>query len=244
MLNNIINSVSEYELKARIFPAGFTILPFVITILIWFPELINLESSLIILAILMISLFYLGKLARERGKIVQSKLIQKWGSLPATLHLSHSDNTIDIETKKRYHDYLNKNIEGLKLPSQDEEIECPKYSRDKYESAIKWLLENSRDTKKFPLLYQDNITYGYSRNMLGIKPLGIVISIISLFLDFCLLYSLNHQAITEIPIKIIISILLSSFFIIIWSFFINEKWVESTSEAYARTLLSTCEKTT
>ena len=76
MLNNIINSISEYELKARIFPASFTILPFVITILMWFPELINLESSLIIMLILIISLFFLGKLVREGGRKAQNKLLQ------------------------------------------------------------------------------------------------------------------------------------------------------------------------
>lgn len=244
MLNNIINSISEYELKARIFPASFTILPFVITILMWFPELINLESSLIIMLILIISLFFLGKLVREGGRKAQNKLLQKWGSFPTTLYLSHLNNKIDIKTKKRYHDYLNKNIQGLELPSQDEEIKNPKCSQGKYESAVKWLLENTRDTKKFPLLYQDNINYGFSRNMLGIKPLGIVISIISLALDFYLLYSLNYQSITEVNINIIISIVISFAIIIIWIFFVKEKWVKSTSAAYARTLLSTCEKTT
>lgn len=241
---NIINNISEYELKARIFPASLTILPLVITLLILFPELINLGSSLIILGILIILLFFLGKLARERGKKVQHKLIQKWGSLPTTLYLSHLDNTLDIETKKRYHDYLEKNIEGLELPSQAEEIEKPKYSQDKYESAVKWLLENTRDTKDFSLLYQDNINYGYSRNMLGMKPLGVVISVISFVLNFYLLYSQSYPYITENTVGIIISIMISFAFIIIWIFFVNEKWVKSTSKAYARTLLSTCEKTT
>lgn len=68
MLNTIINSLSEYELKARIFPASFSIFPFFITILLWFPETIRLDSSLIILVMLVIILFFLGKFARERGK--------------------------------------------------------------------------------------------------------------------------------------------------------------------------------
>lgn len=242
LFNKIISSFNEYELKARIFPASLTILPFVITILLWFPQIISLESSLLISIISIIILFFLGKLAREKGKKVQSKLIQKWGSLPATLQLSHLDNTIDIETKKRYHDYLQKNIEGLKLPSRSEEIKNPKSSRNKYESAVKWLIENTRDTKKFPLLYQDNINYGYSRNMLGLKWLGMIISIFSLALNFYLLYSLNYKSIDKVNVNIIISISINSFIIIIWTFFVNEKWVKSTAEAYARTLLSTCEK--
>lgn len=242
MFNKIISNLNEYELKARIFPAILTILPFVITTLLWFPQLISLESSLLISIILIILLFFLGKLARERGKNVQSKLIQKWGGLPATLQLSHLDNTIDIETKKRYHNYLQKNIEGLKLPSRNEEIQNSKSSQDKYESAVKWLLENTRDTKKFPLLYQDNINYGYSRNMLGMKWLAVIISIFSLALNFYLLYFLKYEPIDEVTINVIISILINSFIIISWIFFVNEKWVKSTAEAYARTLLSTCEK--
>lgn len=115
------------------------------------------------------------------------------------------DNTIDIKTKKRYHNYLEKNIEGLELPNQNEEIENPKDSQEKYESAIKWLLENTRDTKKFPLLHQDNINYGYSRNMLGIKPLGITISIISLILNAYLLYFSTHKPIHELTLNILFS---------------------------------------
>ncbi|WP_373442720.1 hypothetical protein [Staphylococcus equorum] len=244
MVNKIINSLSEYELKARIFPAFFTICPFLITILIWFPKLIRLESSLVISLILVVTLIFLGNLARERGKKIQKKLIQKWGSLPATLHLSHLDNTLDIETKKRYRNYLEKNIKDLKLPSQNEEIENPKNSQAKYESAIKWLLENTRDSQKFPLVHQDNITYGYSRNMLGIKPLGVTVSILSLILNVYLLYSSNYQSITEVTSSTLFSILASFIFCISWLFFVNEKWVESTSNAYARTLLSSCETPT
>ena len=67
MFNKIINNLNEYELKARIFPASLTILPFVITILPWFSQLISLKSSLLI-SIILIILLFLGKLARERGK--------------------------------------------------------------------------------------------------------------------------------------------------------------------------------
>src|SRR5699024_12724275 len=79
---------------------------------------------ILLFLLLKATLFHYTTLFRsERGKKVQSKLIQKWGGLPATLQLSHLDNTIDIETKKRYHNYLQKNIEGLKLPSRNEEIQ-------------------------------------------------------------------------------------------------------------------------
>ena len=74
------------------------------------------------------------------------------------------------------------------------------------------------------------------------KWLAVIISIFSLALNFYLLYFLKYEPIDEVTINVIISILINSFIIIGWIFFVNEKWVKSTAEAYARTLLSTCEK--
>ena len=87
--------------------------------------------------------------------------------------------------------------------------------------------------KKFPLLYQDNINYGYSRNMLGMKWLTVIISVFYC-IKFCLLYFLNYDFIEEITINVIISILINSFIIIIWIFFVNG----STAEAYATLFIS------
>ena len=42
-----------------------------------------------------------------------------------------------------------------------------------YEQAGTWLRENTRDTKKFSILFGENVTYGYRRNLLGLKWIAL-----------------------------------------------------------------------
>ncbi|WP_345243611.1 hypothetical protein [Pontibacillus salipaludis] len=241
MQDQILNLFSKYELKARIFPALLAIAPFGLTILIWYPELINLESSAITLLVLVIILFSLAKVAREKGKKKQNALLKKWGGFPSTTLLKHDDNTINENTKQRYHNYLNKNVPGIQLPSKEEELNDSSSTNSTYESAVHWLLEKTRDTKKFPLLYEDNINYGFSRNMLGIKPIGIIFTFVSLGINILGVYQQYAFTLNDLPLKIWISLIITIFFILLWVFFVKEEWVKSASYAYARTLLSTCE---
>ncbi|TKD66455.1 hypothetical protein [Pseudalkalibacillus hwajinpoensis] len=244
MSDKILDIFSQYELKARIFPGLITIAPFSLTILIWYPELISFESSFITIFILIIILFFLAKVARERGKKLQTQLLKEWGDFPSVIFLSHTDNTINNQTKKRYHNFLNEHIDELNLPNKKEEIKNPALYREQYKSAVDWLLEKTRDNTKYSLLYQDNINYGFSRNMLGIKPFGIFFAMFSLAIDLFGLYQSHSFNLLESPLKVIISIFLSVFFSLLWLFFVRKKWVESTSRTYARTLLATCEKIT
>lgn len=201
-MEKILNMFSQYELKARIFPALLTIAPFGLSTLIWYPELISLESSFLTLFVLIIILFFLAKVARERGKKLQEKLLNEWGGFPSTLFLKHNDNTLDDHTKRRYHQYLNKKVSGLRLPSKEEESKKPHSYDQQYSSAVKWLLEKTRDTKKYPLLYQDNINYGFSRNMVGIKPLGIAFSVLSLTTNTLGIYQRYQPLFLDLPLKI------------------------------------------
>lgn len=242
-MSDILSIFSHYELKARMFPALLTILPFGLSILIWYPELISIESSVLIILVLMASLFFLAKMAREQGKKVQSKLLQEWGGFPSTVFLKHSDDTIDDKTKNRYHEYLNKRVKDVQLPTKEEELEDPNAFDQEYNSAIKWLLEKTRDPKKYPLIYQDNANYGFSRNMLGIKLIGIIFTLTSLGITCIGIYQQHQFQLLELSLKAYASIIICIFFLFLWVFFVRKNWVKSTSVAYARSLLASCEET-
>jgi hypothetical protein len=237
----IFNIFSLYELKARIFPSLLTLAPFTLSILIWYPDLINFESSLFTSLVIIIILFLIAKVARERGKVIQGNLLEEWGGFPSSIYLKHSDATIDERTKKRYHNYLSKNISHINLPTDKEELENPDLYKKEYNSAIQWLLEKTRDTNKYHLLYQDNINYGFSRNMLGIKPFGIIFTLISIVINCFCIYQNKYSSLFELPPKAWLSFIISMFFILLWIVFVRKNWVKSTAAAYARTLLATCE---
>jgi hypothetical protein len=42
------------------------------------------------------------------------------------------------------------------------------------------LRENTRDSEAFKFLFNENISYGYYRNLLGLKPIGIPLNLVSL----------------------------------------------------------------
>ena len=58
---------------------------------------------------------------------------------------------------------------GQSVPTEQAEKDNPKVGDAFYERGGGWLRENTRDTKKFPVLFSENITYGYRRNLLGLK---------------------------------------------------------------------------
>jgi hypothetical protein len=238
----IISFFSPYELKARFFPALLILAPLFLTVVIWYPELIELESSIFTIVVLVIILFFFAKLSRELGVKKQKVLLKKWGNFPSTIMLRHRDNTIDAATKLRYHRYLRTNIEGLELPTPEEELNNPDFYEDQYSSAIKWLLEKTRDKNKYDLLFQDNINFGFSRNMFGVKYMGIVFCFLAILININGIYQTYNFNLAEIELKIWLSNLISLIFLLLWVFFVKESWVKNSAVAYARTLLSTCEE--
>lgn len=240
-MDSLLTYFGVYEIKARFFPALLILLPFLFTLLIWYPELIEFETSIIILIASIILLFFIAKISREAGLKVQAKLLNNWGGFPTTIFLRHRDSSIDYVTKERYHTFLSERISNIQIPSAAEENENPDLYDLHYGSAVKWLLENTRDPMNYSMIHQDNSNYGFSRNMLGVKLVGILISFISLLLNIYGAYDQYKFVISEFPLKIWIAFLVSILFILLWVFFVNSNWVKSTSRAYARSLLATCE---
>jgi hypothetical protein len=68
---------------------------------------------------------------------------------------------------------------GIKLPTSDEERADPAAAGAAYADAVAQLRHRTRDTKEFRLLDQENRNYGFERNLLGIRPLGITVAAIS-----------------------------------------------------------------
>lgn len=237
-MEEILSIFSKYELKARVFPAFLVLLPIGFTALIWYPDLISLSGSFYIIIFIVSILFFLAKIARERGKTIQAKLLKEWDGFPSTRMLHHSDNSIDSVTKKRYHLYLQNTIPGIEIPTLEQELENPTYYEQQYTSAVNWLIENTRDNDH---LLQDNINYGFSQNLLGIKFLGILCCIIAIIINIFAAYQSHNINLLAMPLEIWLSILINFLFLLLWIFYVNKKWVRSSSEAYARILLSTCE---
>jgi hypothetical protein len=69
------------------------------------------------------------------------------------------------------------------VPTRDKERANPAVADDFYRRCGNWL-EHTWDTKKFQILFEEHVTYGFRRNLLGFKwpALGINAAIVV----FCL----------------------------------------------------------
>lgn len=235
--------LNTYERRARYLPTVLTISPIIIWLYLWFPQIRSLEGTFTSLIIGLGISIPLSILARTLGKKIQSKLLFKWGALPATLILRHEDKALNKETKNRYHLKL-KSLTNIDIPTYEKELEDPKDAEQKYDSCIDFLRQKTRDKSKYSLVFNENVSYGQARNLLGLKPVGISICLILIVIQFFSIY-LNYGFglnISAVPILETISVILTLFILLFWIFFVSAKQVYNAGENYGKALLECCEQ--
>jgi hypothetical protein len=119
-------------------------------------------------------------LLSTKGNILQEKLFLKWGGAPTTIVLRHSDCRLDTYTKSRYMSILETLISNFSTVSSEQEVSDTSKADEMYRTAGNYMREHTRDSKKYPLIFKENVAYGFSRNTKAFKWLGVTISALSL----------------------------------------------------------------
>jgi hypothetical protein len=186
-------------------------------------------------------MFLLSQIARDRGKQKEPELYAAWGGKPSVALLRHRDRRIDPQTKARYCAFLKTKLPQLVLPTEAEETGNPDQADAAYESVTAWLLTQTRDTKIFNLLFRENISYGFRRNLWGLKPIGITATLIAAAASTAVIgYKCwAQQAIVSPEIMIVTAVVWV--LLLIWIGLITRTWVRVPAEAYGRQLLTACD---
>lgn len=242
----------SYSRVTCLYPAFLVSAPVVWSLGALHPQLVTGNgSNLILTAIVSFGgMFLLSNLARSCGKSLEEKLNRSWGGLRTTALLCHSDSTIDRFTKTRYHRALEILCgNSIHLPTPEEEAFDPGEAGEKYRSATKLLIEHRRD-KKFDLLHKELANYGFRRNLLGLKPAGIVIAAVALLINIVAWYHtvpisiLTIDAfVTDVMHRWVIYtvFLVNTGYLTILFFFINSRFVLHSANEYATALFRTLE---
>lgn len=230
------NGLDRYDRNARVYPALICLLPIAVVIALWLPKVWTLLGGLVSIVLTCGLLYTLVQIVRYRGREVENRLGRKVGRARTAVLLSHADSFVPAATKARYHDYLRGY--GLEIPVQQDELSDPVAAHEAYRSAVDWLLVHTRSQAKSSMLLNENIAYGFRRNLLGLKPLAVAIVAVVLALNIYLI--VKGQDESRISAAYVLGALLL-LDLIAWLFVIRPKFVEGASVAYAQQFLALCE---
>ncbi len=169
--------------------------------------------------------------------------------LPAQKYLLPNNKYIDKITKRRYYDFFKQNITDWEMLEYDEAedktalSEKDVHNKDMANSAINWLIAQTRDSQKFYLVHEENMNLATSYNMLGLKPYALLLNLALLFVNIVFLCFFFHSNIifTNKYTSIIISTVINIFFLAFWIEFVNDDLVKKSGHKYAKALLSCCD---
>ncbi|MBL8645543.1 MAG: hypothetical protein JNK21_16545 [Rhodospirillaceae bacterium] len=178
-MGEILKISDSYTRVARLYPGVIAAVPVVWTVALAAPKLLEFSiASTTVLALLGAAVLYaLASIARSRGKILEPKLLESWGGWPTTAMLRYRNDTLDAYTKARYRAALKNLCPTLPWPTEDDERREPAEADMVYRSATLALIEQRRDPK-YKLLHRENASYGFRRNLHGLKPIGIAIILV------------------------------------------------------------------
>lgn len=235
-MNRFLPKFDKYTLFARLFPAIVAAAPAIA--LAW--AVIAGKEIKLVQAIagtaLTVLLMVFADVARRRGKAIEPRLIERMGGLPSITMLRHCDTTFEAATKARMHAFLAEKL-AEPAPTAEQEAAVPETADDFYRRAGNWLRENTRSKKKFDILFNENITYGYRRNLFALKWPALILNVLIVISSVTYLW-LQAGPLDLLPVFVIA--FLHAAYLAIFS---TRSAVEEASRIYARQLLLSTEST-
>ena len=224
-----------YDRKARLMPAVLALVPGLLLVA-FYTDWTNLDWEAALPSFVAIAtLIWLTSYVRELGKRKEASLLRKWEAFPSVTRLRHRDGALDRHTKERYHRAAELVVPDLRMPDRESEVRDPGDADDRYRAVTSALLPMTRDKQRFPLLFKELTNYGFSRNMLGVKPLALLLVLSSI--AFCVWQDWSLMSAEQLPdgkeLTVMgLCLVIGAF----WLLSVNEQAVRRVSEAYAKQL--------
>lgn len=225
--------LDRYSWRARVLPVYITIAPVALALAAVLPEGLDLPLGGATAVVFMPLAFLAGQLGADFGKRLETRLWRRWGGAPTTRFLRHSDPEFNQVTRQRVHDKLR--ALGLHVPSLEEQKGGARAADVHYTSCAEELIRKTRNAVQFPLVFKGLTEYGFRRNLLGLKPLGVPIAVLALLT--CLWRAVAGWGAVNPPAVATGAALLTAGLLVSWVAWVTEKTVRIAANRYARFLL-------
>ena len=237
----ILRFADAYTIRARLFPAILGAAPALAVLLLLISwksfELSNIVATLGALVLI----YALSDWARKAGKDIEPRIYREMGGKPSVTMMRRSDDSIDTASKDRYRLFLALKLNKPEPTPQLERRNLPA-ADEFYELAGTWLRENTRDTKKFPILFNELVTYGFRRNLLGVKWPALALNIAVVLICAGLLwYRWPFDATESMTARIVVVLVVAAAHALYFLLLVNAGNVKAAARTYARQLIISCE---
>lgn len=216
--------LDTYNIRARLSASIILLAPIALTSFLCFDEVASFATSTVFIGLLLAFTNYLPILQRHICKNL------KYENYASQL-LRADDTTLNTVSKKRYYDKLVQIDESFSLfstPNNSKEFS------DCCDSAVIYLRNHTRDNR---IIQEELINYGFYKNLLSSKPIGVIICI--LLAVFISLYSwLKFKQLSSIPIENYFSVAVNVAMILFWIFGVTKEMFKNTAKEYAKTLIA------
>ena len=232
---------NSYLWQARILPGIIVIIPFAFTInVIFFGNIFefNLKWTVINGIILAFGIV-VANIVRDFGKRKEENLWKIWGGAPTTRFLRHGNTEYNKYNRERCHRFLKMKFNGIKMPTAEDEFANPADADLKYQAYAEHLIDMTRNTATYPLIFAENKNYGFWRNLYGIKWFGVVTSLVLVVITLSCICHKNISILNFASLYHFIGYL-NILFVLFWMFIVREKRIKLVADNYAKRLLEAC----
>lgn len=234
--------IDKYTIKARVFPAVIAFAPALALAVLYISwDSFSLSDAFVALASV-IFLVVLADIARRSGKRIEKQLLKSWGGMPSTHLLRHRDATLNDHTKSRYLKFLAEKI-GEDAPTLEDEEENPQSCDEFYGRCCLWLREHTRDRELFGILLEENMNYGFRRNLLGLKNVALAMSaLVAVVCVISFVCGVSIIAAEGAALEMVLIAGFSGIHIAYFAMCVTKNSVYDAALLYARQLILSCEK--
>jgi len=237
---DVLKQFDAYTLRARLVPALLAAAPAVaaLALLISWKSL-DLSNSVATVATLVL-LLAIADATRERGRAVEAAIYPGRRGMPSVVLFRRNDATLNAGTKDRFRAALARKL-GVTAPTAEEEAGNQDTADAFYEQCGDWLRKNTRDTKRFPLLFTENVTYGFRRNLLGVKWIALTLNVLVVVICVALLWRQSWSIDTPDGKRICVVLIVAAAHALYMLLAVRRSAVLDAAHAYGRELILSSE---
>ncbi|WP_157876667.1 hypothetical protein [Streptomyces graminilatus] len=229
--------MDDYERRARLAPGLLALLPVSVALAV-----LGLSKAPVVVSVLTaLSLaggpVVLAELVRHQGRKVQEVLWASWGGSPTIQKLrlrQDGQNSLQRETWRKAVSF----VTGIELPSVRSERANPVKADETIEVAVGQIRSLTRDEVKFPLVRAENRSYGFHRNLYGIRWTGRItglLVVLGVLMYIVWLANVDHQS--ALTLVNTLALLSTVACLVIWCVLPSPARMQNAAERYAYELL-------